>query len=952
MTTIPHEIIRASAGTGKTFALSDRIIRLLALEVAPETLVALTFTRKAAAEFVSVVFRKLAEAALDEERARELAARLQLGNRTATNFSATLASVVGSMSRLQFGTLDAFFQRIAGTIPFELGLSGPIQILDETGATESRVRALRQLLHASSDEVSRRTLLDAFRAATWGTDEKQLFPRLLGFIDAGHNLFLEAPESDLWGVEKTIWPDGCAWLPPSENMSADAERLFDFAETLDGRFGSAVRKFAEYATTWQPGMELPDDAFAAQLFERLASKEITEPVEIIYYKKPCLIPGKWVPHFQSVVRHYLGASLAQALRAARGIHQLIADYDRLYEGEVRRTGQLAFADVVELLRRVEPAAWQPRLDSRLSHWLFDEFQDTSVVQWSVLANLVDEVLQDPSGERSVFFVGDPKQAIYRWRGGEHRLLHQIAGHYGEAIQVRPLDKSYRSAPAVIDFVNRVGDAVQDCESRLPAAAIAEWRQGWSAHLSAVSATKGFVRIQETKEKEDLFDALLASLHEVDPIGRGLTCAILTRGNDEAAEIAQALRERGFFDIAAETDVSITTDQPMTQALLALISAAAHPADLAARRLVEMSPLSDWVEALGGWMGGREKLLQMLTARGYESSLREILEATAARHSIGRFGRRRVEQLLEIARGYDSASARGPADFVRHAQDATRRETASAGRVQVMTIHKAKGLGFDFVLLPMRTNRRLDAVESDQLLVSRDARHVPEWILGRPPALVIETDPVLGRAREHRRVDAAYESLCVLYVALTRARYGMHLFVGPPSSNEDTLSAADLIRLGAGNVEPDPPAPWIWQQGDAKWFENPLQQRPPPVLVPARANWTRFRPARHKTATLPSRSGNRLRPAKRPSDTAAFGSSVHEAFASIEWIDGTVREWPSHIDPRAARLVEACLSDPAISDLFQPPAPNARLWRERAFDVLLGESWVSGIFDRVILAGVR
>ncbi len=782
MTTIPHEIIRASAGTGKTFALSDRIVRLLALGVAPETLVALTFTRKAAAEFLAAVFRKLAEAALDEGKARALASRLELGAKTSANFSATLSAVVAAMNRLQFGTLDAFFQRIAGAIPFELGLSGPIQILDQSAAAESRAQALQRLLHSGVDETARQALLEAFRAATWGADEKQLFPHLLGFVDASHDLFLEAPNAAVWGVEGTVWPGGCPWLPPPKDIAEDVARLLEFAESLDGRFGSAIRKFADHAAQWQPGMDLPDDTVAMQLFARFAGGKITGPAEVTYYKKLQVIPEKWLPHLQRIVRHYLGASLAQALQAARGVFQLVSGYDRLYETEIRRTGRLAFADVVELLRRVDPTLWQPRLDSRLSHWLFDEFQDTSVLQWTVLTDLIDEVLQDPSGERSVFFVGDPKQAIYRWRGGEHRLLSRISGRYGSAIQLRPLDTSYRSAPAVIDFVNRVGGMVRHCGDRLPKVAIDEWREGWSPHVSAVTASQGHVRIREAKEKEDLHDGLLASLEEIDPMGRGLTCAILTRGNDEAAEIAQALRERGFLDVAAETDVSIATDQPMTQSLLALISAAAHPGDMTSRRIVEMSPLSAWLEAGGGWVPARSGVLQALTTRGYETALREILSAVPEGHGPGRFGLRRIGQLLEIARDYDSGESLGPDDFVRHAREATQRETASAGRVQVMTIHKAKGLGFDFVLLPMRTNRRLDAVESEALLVSRNADHFAEWILGRPAAPVIEADPTLARAQEKRREDAAYESLCVLYVALTRARFGLHVFLGPPSTN--------------------------------------------------------------------------------------------------------------------------------------------------------------------------
>jgi ATP-dependent helicase/nuclease subunit A len=949
MNTVPHQIIRASAGTGKTFALSDRIVRLLALGVAPDSLVALTFTRKAAAEFVAAVFRKLAEAALDENAAANLAGRLQLPARTSAAFATTLGTAVASMNRLQFGTLDAFFQRVAGTIPFELGLSGPIQILDQAATDESREHALRQLLHEGIDETARRTLLEAFRAATWGADEKQLFPRLLGFVEAGHDLFLEAPRAAAWGAERTLWPKGCPWLPPPDGIDEAMAELSEFATTLDGRFGSAMRKFADEAARWQPGMDLPGDAVSAQFLAQLAGPDSTEPLEIIYYRKPCVVPGRIVPLVQRIVRHYLGRSLAQALLAAQGMHRLIAGFNRLYQTGIRATGRLAFADVVELLRHADPTVWQPRLDSRLAHWLFDEFQDTSVVQWSVLTDLVDEVLQDPSGERSVFFVGDPKQAIYRWRGGEHRLLTRISARYGEVISVLPLDKSFRSAPAVIDFVNRVGGTVQHCRENLPAPAIDEWIEGWSPHVSAVTTSEGFVRIHEIEEKEAIHDALLASLLEVDPIRRGLTCAILTRGNDEATTIAQELRARGFLDVAAETDVSITTDQPMTQALLALISAAAHPADMASRRVVEMSPLAQWLDNAGGWDSARGHVLLALTTRGYESTLREIVDATLSKFPVGRFGARRIEQLLALARGYDAGESRSPDDFVRHAREATLRETASAGRVQVMTIHKAKGLGFDFVLLPMGNNRRLDAVESDPLLVSRDENHLPEWILGRPPALVIEADSVLTAAQDKRRTDAAYESLCVLYVALTRARFGLHVFLGSASTNASTLSAGDLIRRGIGKSSAGKESSLFWEHGDSAWFEHDLREPPTPPIVPGRADWSRLRPVQRLTATLPSRSG-----AETPhaSPAAAFGAEVHEAFAAIEWQDNGTETLLATFDRDILSVVHDCLAEPAIAVLFQRVDSETKVWRERRFDIVLDGRWISGVFDRVVLSADR
>src|SRR5438046_3183696 len=135
-----HEMILASAGAGKTYALTNRFVRLLAGGAAPERIVALTFTRKAAGEFFDEILKKLARAATEPEFARRLAE--EIGSATAPgrrdeeateggrapDFLKMLRSVVDAMSRLQLGTLDGFFARVVRSFPLELGLGGEFQI--------------------------------------------------------------------------------------------------------------------------------------------------------------------------------------------------------------------------------------------------------------------------------------------------------------------------------------------------------------------------------------------------------------------------------------------------------------------------------------------------------------------------------------------------------------------------------------------------------------------------------------------------------------------------------------------------------------------------------------------------------------------------------------------------------------------------------------------------------
>ena len=179
----------------------------------------------------------------------------------------------------------------------------------------------------------------------------------------------------------------------------------------------------------------------------------------------------------AVVRSVVGAELARKLEMTRGLFAVLHGYEKVYHDAVRRGGRLTFADVQRLLA---PEGGAPvlsrtggssadesrarlaidfRLDGEIDHWLLDEFQDTSFGQWSVLKNLIDEAVQDPTRTRSFFYIGDVKQAIFAWREGDPALFREIFDRYNavqpDTIAEEHLVKSWRSGPPVIGMVNAV-----------------------------------------------------------------------------------------------------------------------------------------------------------------------------------------------------------------------------------------------------------------------------------------------------------------------------------------------------------------------------------------------------------------------------------------------------------------------------------------------------------------
>ena len=251
-----HETILASAGSGKTYALTNRYVGLLARGAAPERIAALTFTRKAAGEFSDEILHKLAAAAADEAKAEELGRRIGRPDCGRADFARLLRRTVAALPRLRLGTLDGFFARIARAFPYELGLAGGFEVLEEHTARLERQRTLqRMFVRIGELDTTQREFVEAFKRATFGGEEKRLGPKLEAFLDAHHERWLEAPDSACWGAAERIWPAGCGWLEAAGDAAAARAALAAWVEAAvpEGRQRERWRAFLAAVETWAPG---------------------------------------------------------------------------------------------------------------------------------------------------------------------------------------------------------------------------------------------------------------------------------------------------------------------------------------------------------------------------------------------------------------------------------------------------------------------------------------------------------------------------------------------------------------------------------------------------------------------------------------------------------------------------------------------------------------------------
>jgi len=652
---------------------------------------------------------------------------------------------------------------------------------------------------------------------------------------------------------------------------------------------------------------------------------------------------------------------------------LLTAYEERYDVQVRRAGRLMFGDLPLLLApsdgRVLLGGKAPdrldleyRLDGEFDHWLLDEFQDTSTVQWRAVENLIDEVVQDPSGERTFFCVGDQKQSIYQWRGGDPRLFDRVKKKYdqgtGDEFKVDSLNKSWRSCPDVLKMVNQVfGNAEKLEPFDENKSAIKRWSEIWGEHKSAKNRVgeKGHSLYLQVDDKEDRWPVVAQLLKKLQPINNRLECAILVQSNRAARDLVNHLRGAGLgMPIVGESATNPGADNPLGMALLSLFRAAAHPEDGFSAGHVGLTPLSKFLPPKTAERQSALRDIQRdIYQQGFEAVARQWIGQLDSK--LDDFARWRAPQFLELARQFDQSGSRDIDAFLRFvpAQEIT--EASGASVVQVMTIHKAKGLTFDITIVPDLEGKRLDQARNEALHTQRKNDGEADWVLDLPGKDICMQDDSLKVSVAEARSEACYESFCKLYVALTRSSHGLYVITAKPGNSENYAQLlTTTLAKGEDNSFGDEsePANVIFEEGSFDWVRAKLVEEAKPVAEPeligakrGDARLAKRRAAGHGAVVL---SGAQL-VAFGGADAISFGLAVHKVFEQIEWVDDTT---PAKLEalrepmPEAVDEVARCLADETVAKRLAKPEGDVQLWRERAFDVVLDNEMISGVFDRV------
>ncbi len=905
-------VVQAPAGSGKTELLIQRFLALLARVDRPEAVVAITFTRKAAAEMRHRIVAALGSAGGPRPATPHETHTWELAREAVARNDRLNWRLAEHPARLRIQTIDSLCAMLVRRMPWVSRMGAALRPVDD--ARHLYARAARRTVSmldadgAPADVTGAVAVLLAHLDNHFGRVE-QLLSVMLGTRDqwmrhvadhGHHNVLRDAPaprEPEAVGDAVAASDTGVAGDTGAADDSAtasDNDVAGDFPTPrgpealrahLESSLGEVIESALEQVRAGFPE-RFRDDIVELARFASSNLRASNRASAIDACREMTGFPGsdaESLPSWIGIVELLLTgrgtrrrslnvnqgfpptdagrdakerlAGIDLAPETAESLHELrtlpAPRFDER-QWDVLNALMILLPVAVEQLRLVfreegcvdfteigigaraalgpdkAPTDLARSLDDRILHLLIDEFQDTSQSQYSLLTQLIRD--WRPDDGRTLLLVGDPMQSIYRFREAEVGLFLQARKNGVGAVRPNPLALSvnFRSHPRIVDWVNRVlRDAFPTSEDFLSGAVTYEPSVAFKGdHPDSCVRFHPFLARDQEAEAERVVEIIVGTQAR-RPDG---TIAVLVQARGHLAGIVSALRRNGVRFRAVEIDA--LGDRPVVRDLLALTRALLHPGDRLAWLAILRAP----------WCGLTLTDLEALAGGDDTSAVWDLLRDHARRERLSPDARFRIGRMLPVLTDAFTLRARlpvrrlvegvwsalgGPAcletrteredaaafldllervqdglgipDEKAFADDVTRlfapSDMEAAGDVQLLTIHRAKGLEFDTVILPGLG--RLPRSEDPRLLMwheyTRGGR--PRLLLAPIRATGGEKDPLyayLARIESQKREN---EKTRLLYVAATRARQCLHLLGhAVPEPESDDLKPPDSRTL--------------------------------------------------------------------------------------------------------------------------------------------------------------
>ena len=991
-----HKIFLASAGTGKTFRLSGRYLDLLLAGRDASSILATTFTRKAAEEILNRVLKRLVETIDMPKKRKELGGLRDFGEGFEASLALELlAKLARGLNRFDVCTLDSFFNRIAQLYPLELGMPPNWSVALGTEELDLKTEALARLL----DQVDGRKQEDEFAellreiASSKGAS-RGIHYALTELIAQGREVLLDSAPG-AWGVVQLTEP-------------ADPQKVEGFEEALEGLdIPKTKGKQPKEKKNWSKAH--------AAILSAVQRKDWKSVVKVGLFKK-CVdgeeefdrhvIDEDWKRVLKDLMHHVAHQlTLGLTIRNDRA-QGLLRRYERLLEEVKRERGLYEFSDIPRILAPLGDPGEGPlisggfdlayRTDTRLAHLLLDEFQDTSPSQWSVLDGIAEEVCSYQTGEKSFFCVGDMKQSIYGWRSAEPRLLGSLVERLN--VPSETLEMNFRSSSVILKTVDEVFKTLDSLsifrakgkESYLAAAI--SFKEKFKGHTAAKNLP-GFAELRQAVPAKDgqpkWEPTIVLAVERVMALNKEFpkaTIGVLVRSNKVISPLIARLQARNV--LASGEGGNPLTDSAAVLHFLSLLHLADHPSDSLAAFHLKSSPIPEVLGFTGpDWKG--EALSRCVRERLSDLGLGRLcasLEKAVREHDgYNDWDRRRYSQLGDLAFAHSARFGMRADSFVDLVR-AHKIEDPAASRIKVMTVHASKGLEFDAVILP-ELNVPLSRNNWPFLTTRPEPRGQLTGVTVNPGKDVVQMGgPELQEMFDEQSQREVGEALCVLYVGMTRARHRLEMLVQDPGKSDGGTSAAGILRAALANQEPEEGILWRHESSNEAWWEpeekseeelaqdgesgEGAQPAPPFALAPS------CKPRRLPSRAPSSEEGGQTKSgsdllAPTSSGGTHFGSLIHHLLDGIDWPgvgeldEARLLERAKEVEPdeavrdKAIGYLRKHLDHPAIRKSLSPPSDAAEaptVWHERTFCTVLSDDGVpvlrNGAFDRVILYGTE